>query len=93
MPVEIEVDTLDQLDVALAERPDIVLLDNMTLDAMREAVRRRNSAAPAVKLEASGGVNLDTVRGIAETGVDRISVGALTHSAPALDIALDYLAT
>jgi nicotinate-nucleotide pyrophosphorylase (carboxylating) len=57
---------------------------------MREAVRRRNAAAPDVQLEASGGVNLGTVRSIAETGVDRISIGALTHSAPALDIALDY---
>jgi nicotinate-nucleotide pyrophosphorylase (carboxylating) len=91
VPLEIEVDTLDQLDTALAEKPDIVLLDNMSLEQMREAVRRRNAVAPQVQLEASGGVTLDTVRSIAETGVDRISVGALTHSAPALDIALDYL--
>ena len=93
IPVEIEVDTLAQLDEALAARckPSIVLLDNMPLDQMREAVRRRKEIAPGVLLEASGGVTLDTVRGIAETGVDRISVGALTHSAPALDIALDYL--
>ncbi len=84
-------ESLEQLDRALACQPDIVLLDNMSVDLMREAVSRRNSAAPAVLLEASGGVNLDTVRGIAETGVDRISVGALTHSAPALDIALDYV--
>jgi len=91
LPFEIEVDTLDQLDEALAGKPDIVLLDNMPLDQMREAVHRRNVTAPGVLLEASGGVNLDTVRGIAETGVDRISVGALTHSAPALDIGLDYL--
>jgi nicotinate-nucleotide pyrophosphorylase (carboxylating) len=91
VPLEIEVDTLEQLDAALAVRPDIVLLDNMTLDQMREAVRRRNAVAPEVKLEASGGVNLESIRGIAETGVDSISVGALTHSAPALDIALDYL--
>ena len=63
----------------------------MTLDQLRAAVARRNAVAPGVVLEASGGVNLQTVRGIAETGVDRISVGALTHSAPALDIALDYL--
>jgi nicotinate-nucleotide pyrophosphorylase (carboxylating) len=90
VPLEIEVDTLDQLDAALAERPDIILLDNMSLEVMREAVRRRNHAAPDIKLEASGGVTLQTVRAIAETGVDRISVGALTHSAPALDIALDY---
>lgn len=91
LPVEVEVDTLDQLDQALAARPDFVLLDNMSLDQMREAVRRRDATAPTMKLEASGGVNLQTVRGIAETGVDRISVGALTHSARALDIALDYV--
>jgi nicotinate-nucleotide pyrophosphorylase (carboxylating) len=91
IPLEIEVDTLAQLDQALAERPDIVLLDNMTPDQMREAVRRRNAVAPGLLLEASGGVTLQTVRGIAEAGVDRVSVGALTHSAPALDIGLDYL--
>ncbi len=91
IPVEIEVDMLEQLDVALPVRPDIVLLDNMSLADLREAVRRRNAVAPSVQLEASGGVTLDTVRAIAETGVDRISVGALTHSAPALDMGLDYL--
>ena len=91
MPLEIEVDTLDQLDEALAGNPDIILLDNMSPEKMREAVRRRNAVAPGVLLEASGGVTLETVRALAETGVDRISVGALTHSAPALDIALDYL--
>jgi nicotinate-nucleotide pyrophosphorylase (carboxylating) len=90
VPVEIEVDTLKQFDEALPAAPDIVLLDNMTLDQVREAVLRRNAVAPKVLLEASGGVNLQTVRAIAETGVDRISVGALTHSASALDIALDY---
>jgi nicotinate-nucleotide pyrophosphorylase (carboxylating) len=90
MPVEIEVDTLEQFNAALAAGPDIILLDNMTLEQMPEAVRRRNATAPGVKLEASGGVTLETVRAIAETGVDRISVGAITHSAPALDIALDY---
>lgn len=88
--VEIEVDTLQQLDEALLARPDIVLLDNMTPEQMREAVRRRRERTPDVLLEASGGVSLQTVRAIAETGVDRISVGALTHSAPALDIGLDY---
>lgn len=91
LPLEIEVDTLAQLDTALKARPDIVLLDNMPLADLREAVRHRQEIAPAVLLEASGGVTLETVRAIAETGVDRISVGALTHSAPALDIALDYL--
>jgi nicotinate-nucleotide pyrophosphorylase (carboxylating) len=92
LPLEVEVESLDQLEVALRCRPDIVLLDNMPLDQMREAVARRNSQARGVLLEASGGVNLQTVRAIAETGVDRISIGALTHSAMALDIALDYVA-
>src|SRR5439155_15536192 len=91
VPVEIEVDNLAELDEALRCGPDIVLLDNMPPEAMREAVRRRDAVAPRVLLEASGGVTLATVRAIAETGVDRVSVGALTHSAPALDIALDYL--
>jgi nicotinate-nucleotide pyrophosphorylase (carboxylating) len=90
VPLELEVDRLDQLDEALACRPDIVLLDNMTPDALREAVRRRDRAAPGVLLEASGGVTLETVAGIAAAGVDRVSVGSLTHSAAALDIALDY---
>ncbi|MDB5307869.1 MAG: nadC [Gemmataceae bacterium] len=91
LPVEVEVDTPEQLEAALAARADIVLLDNMTPDRMRAAVVRRDTVAPDTKLEASGGVNLATVREIAATGVDRISVGALTHSAPALDIGLDYL--
>jgi nicotinate-nucleotide pyrophosphorylase (carboxylating) len=90
VPIEIEVESLVQLDEALPAKPDIILLDNMALEMMQEAVRRRNTLAPGVLLEASGGVSLQTVRAIAETGVDRISVGALTHSAPALDIALDY---
>lgn len=90
-PIEVEVDSLQQLDRALKCNPDIILLDNMNLDQLRTAVGQRDNIAPSVLLEASGGVNLDTVRGIAETGVDRISVGAITHSAPALDIALDYL--
>jgi nicotinate-nucleotide pyrophosphorylase (carboxylating) len=91
LPVEIEVDTPEQLEQVLPLRPDMVLLDNMTNDQMRAAVALRDRLAPGVLLEASGGVTLATVRGIAETGVDRISVGALTHSAVALDIALDYL--
>jgi nicotinate-nucleotide pyrophosphorylase (carboxylating) len=90
VPLELEIDGLAQLEEALASRPDIMLLDNMTLDDMREAVCRRDAAAPGVLLEASGGVTLATVAGIAATGVDRISVGSLTHSAAALDIALDY---
>jgi nicotinate-nucleotide pyrophosphorylase (carboxylating) len=89
-PIEIEVDSLEQLDQVLPAQPDIILLDNMTPDQLRAAVSRRNQAAPSVVLEASGGVSLDTVRAIAASGVDRISVGALTHSAPCLDIGLDW---
>jgi nicotinate-nucleotide pyrophosphorylase (carboxylating) len=88
--VEIEVDSLTQLDNALPANPDIVLLDNMTNEQLREAVHRRNSVNPAVQLEASGGVRISTLRAIAETGVDRISVGALTHSAINLDLGLDW---
>jgi nicotinate-nucleotide pyrophosphorylase (carboxylating) len=98
VPIEIEVDNLEQFDHALACRPEIILLDNMSLEDLREAVRRRDLEKSRmdphtreVLLEASGGVTLETVRAIAETGVDRISVGALTHSAAALDIALDYV--
>jgi nicotinate-nucleotide pyrophosphorylase (carboxylating) len=90
LPVEVEVESLEQLEIALVCRPDIILLDNMPPPVMRAAVARRNAVMPDVLLEASGGVTLETVRAIAETGVDRISIGALTHSAPALDIALDY---
>ncbi len=91
LPVEVEVDTLDQLEEALAARADIVLLDNMTPDQLRAAVRRRDELGAFTKLEASGGVTLNTVREIASTGVDRISIGAITHSATALDIGLDYV--
>jgi nicotinate-nucleotide pyrophosphorylase (carboxylating) len=91
MLVEIEIDRLEQLDAVLAAGPDIVLLDNMRPELLRSAVARRDALSPAIELEASGGVNLDTVRAIAETGVDRISVGEITHSAPALDVALDWL--
>lgn len=91
LPVEVEVDTLEQLEHALAVKADVVLLDNMTDDQLRAAVARRDAVSPATLLEASGGINLTTIRDIAATGVDRISVGALTHSAPALDIGLDYL--
>jgi nicotinate-nucleotide pyrophosphorylase (carboxylating) len=90
LETEIEVEDLAKLEQALACRPNIVLLDNMNLDQLRQAVKIRDAQALGILLEASGGVNLSTVRAIAETGVDRISVGALTHSAPALDIALDY---
>ncbi|MCA9130221.1 MAG: carboxylating nicotinate-nucleotide diphosphorylase [Planctomycetales bacterium] len=89
--VEIEVDTLEQLKTALGSTPDIVLLDNMSNDQLLAAVALRNELNPKVQLEASGGVRLDTLRAIAETGVDRISVGALTHSAVSLDLGLDWV--
>ena len=93
--VEVEVDSLDQLADALKAAPDIVLLDNMSLEQLREAVAMRDAAAVAadgrrVELEASGGVKLSSIRAIAETGVDRISSGALTHSAINLDLGLDW---
>ena len=88
--IEIEVDDLDQLDRALECGPDIVLIDNLGPEALAEAVRRRDARAPGVLLESSGGVTLATVGPLARSGVDRISVGALTHSAPALDVALDF---
>lgn len=89
--VEIEVDTLEQFRLALTANPDIILLDNLGPDQLAEAVHLRDRLARGVQLEASGGIALGTVRGLAMAGVDRISVGALTHSAPALDVGLDYL--
>ncbi|CAN5188132.1 carboxylating nicotinate-nucleotide diphosphorylase [soil metagenome] len=86
--LEIEVASLAELDEAMAERPDIVMLDNMNPADMREAVRR---VAGKAKLEASGNVTLETIGPIAETGVDYISSGWITHSAPALDLGLDVV--
>ncbi len=88
--VQVEVDTLEQLALALPASPDIVLLDNMKPDTLRKAVEMREETNKSVLLEASGGVNMETVRGIAESGVDRISIGALTHSAPTLDLGFDW---
>ncbi|MGO9600146.1 MAG: carboxylating nicotinate-nucleotide diphosphorylase [Isosphaeraceae bacterium] len=88
--IEVEVDSLEQFEQALACKPDIILLDNLGPETLASAVRRRDEVAPEIKLEASGGVNIETVAALARTGVDRISAGALTHSAPALDIALDF---
>ena len=90
MIIEIEVDRLEQLDEVLRAGPDIVLLDNMSPDDLRSAVARRDQVGPQVELEASGGVSLDTLRQIALTGVERISVGGLTHSARWLNLALDW---
>jgi len=85
--IEVECDTLEQVDAAVAAGADWLLLDNMSLEQLRDAVARCRGR---VITEASGGVTLDSVRRIADTGVDRISVGALTHSAPALDLGLDF---
>jgi nicotinate-nucleotide pyrophosphorylase (carboxylating) len=87
LKVEVEADTFEQVDQAAAAGADIVLLDNMTLVQLRLSVQKCKGRA---KTEASGGVNLSTARAIAETGVDFISVGALTHSARAVDIGLDF---
>ena len=85
--IEVECDTLEQVRAAVGAGADIILLDNMQLMELREAVKLVDGKAVT---EASGGITLDTVRLVAETGVDWISVGALTHSAPALDLALDF---
>ena len=90
IPVQIEVDTLAQLADALEARPEFVLLDNMPRNVLEEAVQLRDRLSPSTLLEASGGVTLATVGDIAASGVDRISVGGLTHSAPALDLAFDW---
>lgn len=90
LPVEIEADTLEQVERLLAMPGiDVILLDNMTPELMRGAVRMRDASAPGVRLEASGGVTLEALPAIAATGVERISVGALTHSAPQADLSLE----
>ena len=86
LPVEVECDTLEQVEEALAVGVEAILLDNMSLAELTAAVALAHGRA---RLEASGGVTLDTVRAVAETGVDEISIGALTHSAPALDVSLE----
>ncbi|MCU0646784.1 MAG: carboxylating nicotinate-nucleotide diphosphorylase [Gemmatimonadaceae bacterium] len=85
--VQVECDTLDQVDAAIAAGADAILLDNMSLTELVAAVQRVGNRA---RTEASGGVTLENVRAIAETGVNSVSIGALTHSAPALDLALDF---
>lgn len=90
--LQVEVDTLEQFRIAIECKPDIILLDNMSNDQLKEAVEYRasQSSKSSVLLEASGGVNIDTIGEIAKTGVERISVGALTHSAKNFDIGLDW---
>ena len=85
--IEVETDTMAQVEECLACRVDIIMLDNMSVEEMKRAVER---IAGRALVEASGGVNLDTVAGIARTGVDLISIGALTHSAPSCDIGMDW---
>jgi nicotinate-nucleotide pyrophosphorylase (carboxylating) len=86
LPIEVEVDSLAQLEEALPFSPTCIMLDNFTLEDLSKAVARVDGR---ILLEASGGVSLSSVRAIAQTGVDIISVGALTHSPPCLDIGLD----
>lgn len=90
LPVEVEVDTLEQLRDVLKSKPDIVLLDNMPPSVLQQAVRIRDDQSPETQLEASGGITLDSVGCVAASGVDRISIGGLTHSAPAHDIGYDW---
>ena len=85
--IEVETDTLDQVRKVIPAKPDWILLDNMSNDALREAV---GLCKGICYTEASGGVNLETVTGISETGVDAISIGALTHSSPSMDLAMVF---
>jgi nicotinate-nucleotide pyrophosphorylase (carboxylating) len=89
LPCEVEVDSLEQLDEVLAEKPELVLLDNFPVWQTQMAVQRRDAQAPAVLLESSGGLSLDSAATYAATGVDYLAVGALTHSVRVLDIGLD----
>ena len=89
LPLIVECDSPAQATRALSLKPDVILLDNMTPAVLRAEIRRLRRLAPRVKIEVSGGVNLKTVRALARLGPDRISIGRLTHSAPALDLGLD----
>lgn len=89
--VEVEVDTFQQFESVLEADPDIIMLDNMSCKLMTKAVQLRNERKPEIELEASGGITLKTIRAVAETGVERISVGALTHSFNMFDVGLDWL--
>lgn len=92
IPIEVEIDSWEQFVEAIAERPDLILLDNLGADRLREAVAYRDRHAPDVELEASGGITDRTLLDLASTGIDRLSMGALTHSAVQLDIGLDWVA-
>ena len=90
LSIEVEVDTIEQLKDVLRQTPDIVLLDNMPPTELQQAVKIRDAQSPSTLLEASGGINLDSIGCVAASGVDRISIGGLTHSAVALDIGYDW---
>lgn len=92
LPVEVECDTVEQVGEAIAAGADLILLDNMSLDSMRSAVALVRERGSSCRLEASGGLTLATAAAVAATGVDYLSVGALTHSAPVLDIGVDLRA-
>lgn len=89
--IELEVDTLEQFKQALPARPDIILLDNMTPEQLRTAVRLKKQTGSKVLLEASGGINLNNIAKVAKTGVDRISIGQLTHSVKSTDFSLEFV--
>jgi nicotinate-nucleotide pyrophosphorylase (carboxylating) len=89
LPCEVEVDSLEQLDAVLPEKPELILLDNFPVWQTQIAVQRRDTRAPSVQLESSGGLSLETAATYAATGVDYLAVGALTHSVRVLDIGLD----
>ena len=88
IPIFVEVERLDQIDSVIKSQPDRIMLDNMGSDVMRTAVKSIRKSDPTINIEATGGFTLSTVRDAAETGVDLISVGSLTHSAPAFDLTL-----
>lgn len=92
LAVEIEVESIEELKSALRAEPEWIMLDNMPCEMMRECVAITRAATQVTKLEASGGINLQTANAIAATGVDALSVGALTHSAPSIDLALEWSA-
>ena len=89
LKIEVEVNSLQELEEAISARADIIMLDNMPIQQMRKAVRITRLKSPQTILEASGNINIQNVRDIAQTGVDLISIGALTHSAPAVDISME----
>ena len=90
--MQVEVDTIEQLTDALRAAPDMVLLDNMPPEELARAVTIRDERAPGVLLEASGGITLESLAEVAATGVDRVSMGALTHSVPNWDVGFDWVA-